>query len=292
MEDLSSFRTSTAMRLVVLFTLFFFLILISGGIGSFLGMVSGIPLRVVYLLSSVVQCLLAFCLPAWLTAKFSVNKPWNFLGLSEKISIRPFLGVIIVYCLALPCMNQIILWNESLHFPSWGAGFEATLRELEDANSKVAETMLEMNNIWQVLVTVGVVGILTGFSEEMFFRGALQRIFTQSGACKWIAVWGAAVIFSAMHFQFFGFVPRILMGVFFGYLFIWSGSLWPAVFAHALNNTLVVLGVWWSEETVDSKIDNIGIMADGSFPWVPLTSCIATILFLWKCRNYFFKINI
>lgn len=95
-----------------------------------------------------------------------------------------------------------------------------------------------------------------------------------------------------MHFQFFGFVPRTLMGVFFGYLFIWSGSLWPAVFAHSLNNTMVVLGVWWSEDRLNSNIDNLGIISDASIPWVAIASGIATILFLVKFRNYFFKINI
>ncbi len=292
MENLRSIRTSTAMRLVVLFSLFFFLILIAGGIGSALGMVPGLPLRVVYLLSSIVQSLFAFCIPAWLTALFSENNPWSFLGISEKVNFRPFLGVLIVYCLALPCMNQIIFWNENLHFPSWCAGIESTLRELEEANGKIAETMLEMKNIWQVLATIGVVGLLTGFSEEIFFRGTMQRIFSQSGIRNWIAVWGTALIFSAMHFQFFGFVPRTLMGVFFGYLFIWSGSLWPAVFAHSLNNTMVVLGVWWSEDRLNSNIDNLGIISDASIPWVAIASGIATILFLVKFRNYFFKINI
>ncbi|MDE5882677.1 MAG: CPBP family intramembrane metalloprotease [Muribaculaceae bacterium] len=186
-------------------------------------------------------------------------------------------------------MNQIIAWNESIHFPAFAAEFETTLRELEDANSSVADAMMEMHTVWEFLITLAVVGLLTGFSEELFFRGSLQHIFIEGHAKKWIAVWGTALIFSAMHFQFFGFVPRVLMGAFFGYLLVWSGSLWPAIFAHVLNNSIVVITMWMSGGEVDNGIDSFGVAVGNAFPLAAVASCIATALFLWGFRNYFFK---
>lgn len=291
MDRLSPFRFSAAMRLVVLFTLFFFFLLIAGGVGAALGMVSGLSLKTVYLLSSVVQNILAFCVPAWFAAKFSSRDACRFLGLKSFPGWRPFVGVVIVFCLALPCMNQIISWNENMHLPEWASGFEKTLRELEETNAGVAEVMLKLHSVWQMLLTVAVVGVLTGFSEELFFRGALQRIFLDSGTMIWIAVWMTALIFSFMHFQFFGFFPRVLMGAFFGYLFVWSGSLWPAVFAHFLNNSIVVVGMWITDGDPESNIDNFGVASYGEFPLAAFGSCIATALFLWGFRNYFFKMK-
>lgn len=289
MEPLSPYRQSTAMRLVVLFTLFFFFLLIAGGIGAAIGLIPGISLRTSFLLSSVVQCIVAFCVPAWFTARFSTTHPWKFLCVAKNPGWKPFAGVVIVYCLALPAMNQIIAWNESLHFPAFAAELEDTLRELEEANGSVADKMMDMHTIWEFLATLAVVGLLTGFSEEMFFRGGLQNIFVDGHARKWIAVWGTALIFSAMHFQFFGFVPRFLMGAFFGYLLVWSGSLWPAIFAHMLNNSIVVITMWMSGGKVDNGIDSFGVAVGNAFPMAAVGSCIATALFLWGFRNYFFK---
>ncbi len=289
MKPLYPVMQSTAFRLVVLFTLFFFCLLIAAGIGVSLGMIEGLSVRTSLLLSSIVQCLIAFCIPAWFTARFTAGKAWTFLGLTQNPGIKPFIGVILVYVLALPAMNQIIAWNEGIRFPEWAAGIEHALREMEEANSSVAETMMHMSNVWQLVATICVVGLLTGFSEELFFRGSLQNIFCKGNLNPATAVWFTALIFSVMHFQFFGLIPRFLMGAFFGYLFLWSGSLWPSIFAHALNNSIVVVGMWISGGSTESGIDSFGVAHSGSWPLAAFASALATGLFLWRFRNYFFK---
>ena len=218
-------------------------------------------------------------------------RPFVFTGLSERISLRPFIGVVAVYILAMPAMNQLIAWNQAVHLPEWGSALETTLRTWEEQNGKVAQQMLAGNGITGMLVSVLVVGLLTGFSEELFFRGGMQRIFTGLPISSATAVWVVAVIFSAMHFQFFGFIPRLIMGAFFGYLFVWTGSLWPSIFAHALNNSLVVLGAWLTGSVVSDGFDTLGVAQNGQFPYAALGSAVATALFLWGFRNYFFKLN-
>ena len=95
-------------------------------------------------------------------------------------------------------------------------------------------------------------GLLTGLGEEMFFRGALQRICCDGMRRRHLAVWTAAFVFSTLHFQFFGFVPRLVLGAFFGYAYLWSGSLWVPVIGHALNNSAVVAFMWMGNNSIDA----------------------------------------
>ncbi|MDE6400173.1 MAG: CPBP family intramembrane metalloprotease [Muribaculaceae bacterium] len=284
-----SVRTSTAFRLMVLFSSFFVLLIVAGGIGAAVASIPGIGERDAILITSAVQCVVAFCIPAWITGRFSSPHPSCFLGLRRKSSYKAYVGVVIVYFLALPAMNQLIEWNASIHFPEWASGIESTLRGWEKAAGDVSSKVLASGSVWEMLCGVAVVGVLTGFSEEIFFRGSLQKIFLESGIGRGWAIWCAAAIFSAVHFQFFGFLPRLLMGVFFGYLFVWSGSLWPAVFAHALNNSIVVVGGWLYGDNVESGIDRFGLMEDGGIPWTAVASVIATVLFFYRFRESFFK---
>lgn len=283
-------RENTGIRLVVLLLSFFFLLLLAAALGESYKLIPGISSHSALLLASATQCIVAFCLPAWIAAKFSSNdNPWTFLSVKTSAPARAFAGVVVVYCLALPAMNQLIDWNAHISFPEWAKGLEATLRQWEEANNGVAMQVLQTSSLAGMLLTVAIVGLLTGFSEEIFFRGAMQRIFLESQTAKWVAIWGTAVIFSAIHFQFFGFFPRLLMGAFFGYLIVWTGSLWPAVFAHALNNSMVVVAYHALGDSVSWNIDNIGIAHEGELPMTALASVIATALFFMKFRNFFFK---
>lgn len=276
------------LQLMMLFGFFAIGILLTGGAAMGLHAIPGVSERISLLLSAGIQCLLAFCLPAWLTGKLTTRDSFQWLDLKTLPSAKGLLGVVIVYILALPAMNQIISWNESIHFPDGLHGLEASLRASENAAREVGNNILADMNIWGMLAAVGIVGLLTGFSEEMFFRGGLQTIMTMPGRHTF-AIWTSAIIFSAVHFQFFGFFPRVLMGVFFGYLLVWSGSLWLPVFAHALNNSIVVFSVYLLGGTSIPEIDTIGIAQTGHFPWGALTSAAATFIFLRKFRGYFFK---
>lgn len=284
------FRNSAGFRLMVLFGVFFITLLSVTILSQAIPLIPGISERSAMFISSATQCLLAFCLPAWLTAKFASPVPSRWLYLDNAPTLKAIAGVIIVYVLALPAMNQIIEWNASIHFPQALHEVEETLRKWEESNNGITRKLLESSSIVGIITGVCIVGILTGFSEEIFFRGALQGIFVRSRIGTAISVWVAAIIFSAIHFQFFGFIPRMLMGAFFGYLLIWSKSLWVAAFAHALNNSVVVVTssplVFGNE---NGGIDTFGTASGDEFPWGALASGIATFIFLWRFRGIFFK---
>ncbi len=285
--DKRGLKALKGFQLMSLFGIFLIGLIVTGVAATGFQSIPGLSERMSLLLSAAVQCVLAFCVPAWLTGKFTTRDAAQWLSLKTVPHAKAFVGVIIVYVIALPAVNQIISWNESVHFPESMKWLEHSLRASEDAAQGVSDKILSSMNIWMMLAAVAVVGVLTGFSEEIFFRGALQNILTMPGRHAF-AVWTAAIVFSAVHFQFFGFVPRLLMGVFFGYLLVWTGSLWTAVFAHAFNNSIVVVSVWLSSAGSVIELENIGTTVGGVIPWGALTSAAATFLFFWKFRKFFF----
>jgi membrane protease YdiL (CAAX protease family) len=125
---------------------------------------------------------------------------------------------------------------------------------------------------------------MAAFSEELFFRGILQKVLNECVSNKHIGVWIGAALFSAFHMQFYGFLPRMLMGAYLGYLFLWSGSLWPGILAHFINNGMAVLLMWMSNRG-DIKVDadKVGIQEN---EWVfVLISFVMVSLSLYLVYN-------
>lgn len=190
---------------------------------------------------SVAQNILAFIVPAVLLPCFIGRKPQDWLNYRPRGGWRLYCLIILALIVSLPFMNVIIDYNEAIHFPQSMSSFEETLRRMEEHGSESTRLILENAGLGQMLINVAVVGVLTGIGEEMFFRGGLQNILTKFGVGPGWAICVSAIIFSAAHFQFFGFIPRMLLGGWFGWLYWRYGSIWPAATAHALNNSLVVV---------------------------------------------------
>jgi hypothetical protein len=159
-------------------------------------------------------------------------------------------------------MNFIVHCNESIVLPESLNSLEVYFKSLENSSQESINLLLGFDSaasISNLIMSILIVGILTGISEELFFRGALQNLLLSNPMKAHIAIWTTAIIFSAMHFQFYGFIPRVLLGAFFGYLAFWSGSLWLPIFAHALNNSLVVLSTWLvKRNAINIDINKIG----------------------------------
>ena len=288
-QFLKSIRESAGMRLAVLFGCFFVFLILTSIISLAINQLPFGSERDHTLWTAVFQNILAFCLPAFILAKYSSNRPIQWLKLNKRLRIRPLIGVLIVYLISMPAMEWIIDWNQNIHFPEALSGIEKLFRSWEENGEEVTKMMLDINGFIPMIIGFLIIGVLTGFSEELFFRGGLQGIFTRTPMGIPVAVWLAAFIFSAMHFQFFGFLPRLLMGAFFGYVLVWTQDVKVSAFAHMLNNGSVVLASYFLNvddiTTSTFTTDAIG------FQYLPFVSLIATALFLIFCRGFFFKQN-
>lgn len=204
-----------------------------------------------------VQDIAVFILPVVLTVMIVSPQPWRYIGLDTGLEARSTCLTAITAIVSIPAMNRLVAWNESIHLP-WN-GIEEALRQSENAAQAMVQRLMGGNSVWDLIIAILIVGILTGIAEELFFRGALQRLLMSKLGNKHFAIWSAAFIFSAVHLQFFGFVPRLLMGAYFGYLVVWSGSLRLSMFAHALNNSLVALNFWLvSRNATGNDLNELG----------------------------------
>lgn len=278
---------NTGMALVaqigILLGLFFVMLIILGTFSSLLPSM-GIAPRSQSLIISAAQAILVFMIPPYITGYYVNRYPVKFLRLDIGISFSSLITVIGGFIIGLPFLNQVINWNEHLVLPEGLSHIEEGLRAMEDAAKAATDVLLETTTIGGLITGILVIGMLTGLGEEMFFRGGFQRLLTYNGINHHIAIWSVAVLFSLMHFQFYGFIPRVLLGAFFGYLLYWSGSLWVSVFAHALNNSMVVVCVWLQKRgIVDIDIENWGVTT--GFPWIAIICFLLLICFLYVMRK-------
>jgi membrane protease YdiL (CAAX protease family) len=145
-----------------------------------------------------------------------------------------------------------------------GSTIHSMAAALEAEAARITEAMLQMETSNQFIATLVAVALLPAICEEWLFRGTIQPIFAKWSGNIHIGIWISAAIFSAIHLQFFGFLPRMFLGAGFGYLVYASGSLWPAILGHFINNGLAVFAAWWLgpqwiAEGMDPSVGSWGI---------------------------------
>ena len=220
---------------------------------------------------------------------FFVNsgKPFIYLKMNKGIKWENILLILLILCAYMPALSWIIEWNEGLHLPQAFASIEQWMRTKEDASAILTQQMLLGNSLPVLFANLLAMAIVPAICEELVFRGVLLSWLKNSFHKKHLAVWLSAIVFSAIHIQFFGFFPRLLLGVYLGYLFLWTGSLWSCILAHFLHNAIVVVAAF---------LHNIGYIAGdyqqlgngGGNPWIIVISfCITTALIwcLWKNKE-------
>lgn len=233
------------------------------------------------LITSVFQNIFAFILPAVILPLMSRRKvgEWLHLGAGKGTAIS-YLGILVMFIVALPAMHALIDANEAITFPASMSELEHTLRTWEDMGARSSQLILESDSIWSMLVTVGAVGILTGLGEEFFFRGGIQNILTRNGIGPVTSILVTAAIFSAAHFQFFGFIPRMALGAWFGWLYWRYGSIWPAVTAHAINNSVVVIASMGIEQGwLPADFEMFGVPVNMYTPVIIASLVMMTVTF-------------
>jgi membrane protease YdiL (CAAX protease family) len=188
-----------------------------------------------------------FLLPVLLLSLTEGKHPIRFYNL-KKPNINTLFIVFLIMAYSMPLMSWINEANQKMFLPDFLKTIEAWMRRMEDEAAKTTEAILKMKTIGDFLVTLFVIAIMPAICEEFLFRGALQRTFLRWMKNPHVGIWFSAIIFSAIHFQFYGFFPRLFLGAAFGYIYFWTGSLWYTIFAHFLNNGFAVGIAWYFQQ--------------------------------------------
>jgi membrane protease YdiL (CAAX protease family) len=210
-----------------------------------------------------------------------VKKPEEYLKLTSAIPGLLWLVVFCVMVISTPLIECLSNFNQKLVLPHFLDGVQRWMRETEDQAIKLTALLLQMKTIPSMIFKLIVVGLLTAIVEEFMFRGCIQTIFTKWTKNYHIAIWVTAALFSAFHMEFFGFLPRMMLGVLFGYFVVWSGSIWTAVWGHFINNgTAVVASYMYQNKMVKINPEDQHIFNWGSY----LFSLIIVLFLLYLYR--------
>lgn len=230
----------------------------------------------------VFQSMGLFIMPSLILSRMYHLRPAAYLQLNKGISFPTAVLVVLLIFMVNPLINFSGTVNAAMHFPEWLSGVEDWMRKAEDAAGKLTEAFLATDNLGGLLFNIFMIALLPALGEELLFRGIIQKLFSKMTHSYHWGIWLSAILFSALHMQFYGFIPRMLLGAIFGYLLVWSGSLWLPILGHFVNNAAAVVLLFLIDQ---GKIGN-QLEEFGSNEWhLALLSLLFTILILWIIRR-------
>jgi membrane protease YdiL (CAAX protease family) len=197
--------------------------------------------------------------------------------------------LVIFIVLSFTIVDSVIaVWNQELHFPEWFPewllSFEKWARATEDQLTKFSEFVTRFDSFGSMIFGLIVIAVLPAIGEEIVFRGMIQRDLYRATNNIHVAIWTSAIIFSAFHLQFYGFVPRLLLGALFGYFYHWSGSLLVPVFAHFLNNGLIVISLYLYQ----GGLIDVDMESNVAAPWsAVISSAVVMTILLFLLKKFY-----
>ena len=200
------------------------------------------------------QQIALFVVPAILIARLFRKDTESFLKTNKRPELIPLLMVILLALLIFPVTSYTGMLNSKMSLPEWLSGVQEWMRTKEDSASDLTGLLLKSSGIGDLWLNIFILAVIPSIAEEMIFRGILQQLLCRVFRSGHIAIWMTAILFSTIHFQFFGFLPRLILGLSFGYLFFWSRNLWLPVIAHFINNGVpVVISYFFSWNKLSVK---------------------------------------
>ena len=204
---------------------------------------------------------------AWL---FSDNYK-EYLGVDQPIHLPAAVWAIISMIAAVPFLNWTYALNQQMALPESLKGLETWMKEVEAEAARITELLLNTKNISMIVFNVLIICVVAGVCEEFMFRGLLQTFFGRLIRNPHAVIWTIAILFSAIHFQFYGFITRMLLGAWLGYLMYYTKTLWIPILAHFTNNFFSV-GEYYLFQNSPDKIREIDAIGSGSTWWLSIAS--------------------
>ncbi|WP_395807977.1 lysostaphin resistance A-like protein [Daejeonella sp.] len=229
-----------------------------------------------------------FVVAAFIFAKIQSSDWLTYLNLKKFNLVLAILTLLIILSFSplLEFSNEL---NKNMVLPKFLNELEAWMKLKEAQMAEMTKQLLVMKSIPVLLINLLMLAIIPAVGEEFIFRGCLQKIFGRWIGNYHIAIWITAIIFSAIHFQFYGFMPRMLLGALFGYLLVWSGSLWLPILAHFMNNGVAVVTAYVFQQ--QGKPLELMYESDPASQPVFIASIAVMAVLLWYFYNYSFKLK-
>ena len=200
-----------------------------------------------------------FILPAIMYAYLENRKPADYLKLNSKLNYAHLLVASILIIVSMPAINWLVEINEGMKLPEVFKGLENWMRDSENKTNQLTEAFLNVTTPGGLVINLIIIALLAAVGEELLFRGVILRLFIEWFKNIHLAVILSAILFSALHLQFYGFLPRMVLGILFGYIFIWSGSLWIPIVLHFIFNGITVVAAYlYYKGLIQTDVESFG----------------------------------
>lgn len=243
--------------------------------------VSGTHETIILKYIQVSQQIALFLVPSLIIARLLKSNGSSFLKTDKAPPIFTFLIVIILAALIIPVATWAGYINSGMDLPDRFSGLENWMMTKEDEARELTSLMIASSGVMTLSVNIIVMALIPAISEEFLFRGVFQQLFGRVLRSPQAGLWISAFIFSTIHLQFYGFIPRLILGLVFGYLFYWTANMWIAIAAHFFNNGLLVVIAYMKElrSGIPETINGQSLKVD--FPFIPVILCCLVFYFLW-----------
>jgi membrane protease YdiL (CAAX protease family) len=212
------------------------------------GMPDGDPMLIRFLL--MINHATMFLLPAVIWTMIYYKKQWlTYLQAHFNTRWLYVIAGIAFLMVAYPLVAKSSEWNQAFNLPSW-------MNDMENQTADLLKKILTMNTIGALVVNLIVIAIIPGIGEELIFRGIIQKELQSYLKNPYLAIVCAATIFSALHLQFAGFLPRFMLGMILGLIYYWTGNLWISIAVHTFNNGLQVMLTYMDPTMADQDLES------------------------------------
>ena len=231
------------------------------------------PVRV----SQTILSVCVFFIPPIIVARLMSKQPLLYLGLREPASITVYLVTVVLMLLTIVIGGSMATLNEMIPLTPQ---MELYFKSMEEDYMKQIEVMSQMSGWTDFGVALIVMALIPAVVEEFFFRGGFQNMMYRSTGNFWVAIIVTSLLFSAIHFSFYGFLTRLTLSIVLGLFYAQTRNLWLPILAHFINNAIGVGEVFYLRSTGQSLEDGVG----DKFPlWWGL---IAVAAFVFIFRKY------
>lgn len=234
-------------------------------------------------ISQICSQLLTFIFPPIIYVLLAKEKPMKSLGFN-RFPLWSLSGILMMYAI-LPINNVFAEWNAALKLPESMSEIEEVLKSLQEQATAITEKMLNIDNVSGLIINLIMIAGLAAFGEELLFRSLLQPFLIKICKNVHIGIIITSAVFSFIHFEFYGFIPRLVLGLLLGYMFYYSKSIWIPMIMHFVNNGTAVVLYYLNCR----GITNIDVETFGKTELLPLTlsivAMVALFCFVIRCNK-------
>lgn len=215
------------------------------------------------------------------------EKPLKYLGFNTVPSPLVFVPAIAVMFAGLPFIHWLSDLNKAINFPDWMAGVEVWMQNQELNATRLTKLFLNVDSLYGLAVNLFMIALIPAIGEELVFRSVLQPQMGKLFKNIHIGIFVSAILFSAMHFQFYGLLPRFILGLFLGYSFFWSGSIFVPMVMHFVNNGSAVIAYYLHYNGfIQTSMDDFGATSN------PINLVLFTVItglllgIIWRFKRH------